>query len=142
MKHILPGGHRRPDARCHPALVQLLCGEIVALKNRQDPAMRRLARLADVEAAVPEALNHGSFFFADIERNQVEASGLTLLRYMAAQGEGTGVGREALARQLPEPDELDYTLNLLCRRELIESADRGYRFQVELIRRWFARKPG
>jgi len=37
------------------------------------------------------------------------------------------------------PAELDRTLNLLTRRELIELADGGYRFQVELIRRWFAR---
>jgi hypothetical protein len=31
------------------------------------------------------------------------------------------------------------TLALLTLRELIEPADEGYRFQVELIRRWFAR---
>jgi hypothetical protein len=55
--------------RGHPFLVQLLCAEIVALKNEQAPALRRLAALADVEAAVPEALNSGSFFFADIERS-------------------------------------------------------------------------
>jgi hypothetical protein len=35
-------------------------------------------------------------------------------------------------------DELDETLTQLVRRELIESIDAGYRFQVELIRRWFA----
>ncbi|MGE4091146.1 MAG: ATP-binding protein, partial [Candidatus Binatia bacterium] len=58
--------------QCHPYLVQLLCAEIVALKNEQDPSVRRLARLVDVEAVVPEALIHGSLFFADIERNQAE----------------------------------------------------------------------
>jgi len=30
------------------------------------------------------------------------------------------------------------TLDILARRELIEQIDGGYRFQVELIRRWFA----
>jgi hypothetical protein len=50
--------------------------------------VRRLARLADVEAAVPEALSHGMLFFADITHNQVDASGLALLRFVAAQGEG------------------------------------------------------
>jgi hypothetical protein len=124
--------------RGHPFLVQLLCAEIVALKNEQDPAIRRLARLADVEAAVPEALSHGSFFFADIQQNQVDAAGLALLRFLAAQGEGAVVSREALARQFPA--ELDRTLDLLTRRELIEPADGGYRFQVELIRRWFAQR--
>jgi len=124
--------------RGHPFLVQLLCAEIVALKNEQDPAVRRLARLADVEAAAPEALSHGSFFFADIERNQVDATGLALLRFLAAQGEGAAASREDLARQFP--DELNRTLDLLTRRELIEPADGGYRFQVDLIRRWFAQQ--
>ena len=72
--------------RCHPFLVQLLCGEIVALKNEQEVAVRRLARLADVEAAATEALSHGSFFFADIERNQVDADSLAILRTLAVQG--------------------------------------------------------
>ncbi len=56
------------------------------------------------------------------------------------QGEGTVVSREALARQFP--DELDRTLKLLTRRELIEPANEGYHFQVELIQRWFAQRQG
>uniref|UniRef100_UPI00403F68F9 AAA family ATPase n=1 Tax=Microcoleus sp. OTE_8_concoct_300 TaxID=2964710 RepID=UPI00403F68F9 len=55
--------------RCHPFLIQILCAEIIALKNEQDPSIRRLATLADVEAAIPEALSVGSFFFADIQSN-------------------------------------------------------------------------
>jgi hypothetical protein len=90
-----------------------------------------------VEAAEPEALSHGSFFFADIQQNQVDAAGLAVLCSLAAQGEGVVVSRRALARHLP--DELNRTLDLLTRRELIEPADGGYRFQVELIRRWFTR---
>jgi hypothetical protein len=124
--------------RCHPALVQLLCAEVVALKNEQDRATRRCAHLEDVEAAVPEALGHGSLFFADIQRNQVDAAGLALLRFLAKQGERAVVDRETSARQLPAPDGLDRTLSLLSQRELIESVAGGYRFQVELIRRWFA----
>ena len=128
--------------RSHPSLVQLLCAEIVALKNEQAPAVRRLARLADVEVAVPEALSHGSFFFADIQCNQMDAAGLAVLRCLAAQGEGGMVSRENLARQLSNPDDLDRALGLLVRRELIEAAQGGYRFQVELIRRWFAQPFG
>jgi hypothetical protein len=126
--------------RGHPLLVQLVCAEIVALKNEQDPSVRRLARVADVEAAAPKALSHGSFFFADIERNQVDAAGLALLRFMSAQGEGAVISRETLIRQFP--DELDRALEMLIRRELIEPAGRAYRFQVELIRSWFAPKTG
>lgn len=122
--------------RCHPFLVQLLCAEIVAYKNEQNPSMRRFAVLADVEAAVPEALKSGSFFFADIERNQVDDAGRAVLRCMAAQGEGHATTRVLLAQACPV--DLDVTLKRLSQRELIELSGDGYRFQVELIRRWFA----
>lgn len=93
-----------------------------------------------MEAAAPEVLSHGSFFFADIQQNQIDAAGLTSVRFLAAHGEGAVASREALARHLP--NELDHTLDLLTRRELIEPADGGYRFQVALIRRWFAQRQG
>lgn len=121
--------------RCHPFLLQLLCPEIVALKNEQDPSIRRLATLADVEAAIPEAISVGSFFFADIQNNQIDAAGLAILRFLAAQGEGAIVSRKTILQQFP--DEYD-ALDLLLQRELIEKVGDGYRFQVELIRRWFA----
>ncbi|MEH1974769.1 MAG: AAA family ATPase [Nostoc sp.] len=119
--------------RCHPFLVQLLCAEIIVLKNEQDPSMRRLATLADVEAAIPEALQSGGFFFADIQNNQVDATGQAILRFIAAQGEGAIVSRQTLLQQFPN----EITFNLLLQRELIEEVDDGYSFQVELIRRWF-----
>lgn len=68
----------------------------------------------------------------------MDAAGLVLLRFIAAQGEAAVVSREALARHFPH--ELDRTLDLLTRRELIEPANGGYRLQVELIRRWFAQR--
>ncbi|WP_298912124.1 AAA family ATPase [uncultured Nostoc sp.] len=120
--------------RCHPFLVQLLCAEIIVLKNEQDPSIRRLAILADVEAAIPEALQSGSFFFADIQNNQVDATGQAILRFIAAQGEGAIVSRQTLLQQFPDAN---ITFSLLLQRELIEEVDDGYRFQVELIRRWF-----
>lgn len=125
--------------RGHPALVQLLCYEIVTLKNEQDAAARRLARLADVEAAVSKALESGNFFFTDIQQNQVDPAGLALLRCLAAHGEGAVVSRAELAAASPAqtPTELDPVLAALLRRDLIEAVNGGYRFQVELIRRWF-----
>jgi AAA+ ATPase superfamily predicted ATPase len=125
--------------RGHPALVQLLCYEIVALKNEQDSSVRRLARLADVEAAVPRALDSGRFFFADIQQNQINEAGLALLRFLAAHEEGAVISRNVLAHhsQAEAQAELDPTLTLLLRRDLIEAVNGGYRFQVELVRRWF-----
>lgn len=126
-------------SRGHPFLVQLLCTEVVALKNEQALAQRRLASRADIEAAIPKALDHGAFFFADMQRNQVDASGEAVLRRLAAYGEGAIVDRAALAHHHPDPAGLEHALTRLSRRELIEPVDNGYRFQVELIRCWFAR---
>jgi hypothetical protein len=121
--------------RCHPFLIQLLCAEIIALKNEQDPSIRRLATLADVEAAIPEALSVGSFFFADIQSNQADAAGLAILQFLAARGEGATVSLQTILQHFPDKS---HALNLLLQRELIEEVSEGYRFQVELISRWFA----
>ena len=125
--------------RCHPFLVQLLCAEIVARQNEQPPSARRLARLADVESAVPNALHSGSFFFADIERNQVSEMEARLLRWLAARGEGATVARGDIQQWAHDTDAVERALQQLARRELVERVNGGYRFQVELVRRWFAR---
>ena len=121
--------------RCHPFLVQLLCGEIIVLKNEQSPSIRRLATLADVEAAIPEALKSGSFFFADIQNNQVDANGRDILRLIAAQAKQGIVSQQTLSQHFP--DVWERTIQLLLQRELIEEVAEGYRFQVELIRQSF-----
>ena len=121
--------------RCHPFLVQLLCEEIIVLKNEQDPSIRRYATLPDVEAAIQPALNSGAFFFADIQNNQITPTGLAILRFLAAKGEGGMVSQKDLFCQFP--DGVEDAIDLLLRRELIEEVDDSYYFQVELIRRWF-----
>jgi hypothetical protein len=119
----------------HPFLVQLLCAEIVALKNDQDPSIRRLATLADVEAAIPEALEHGSMFFSDIERNQLDAQSLQVLRYFAQQGEAATISKSELEQRFSAG--LEGAIDLLLRRELLEIKPSGFSIQLELIRRWF-----
>lgn len=122
--------------RGHPFLVQLLCAEVVALKNEQTPALRRLARIADIEAAVEQTLDSGDMFFADIAHNQIDADGRRLLRQIALHGEGALVERDDLAQSVAD---VDSALEQLLRRALIEQQAGNYRVQVELIRRWFAR---
>lgn len=139
LRYQLDASQRVLDlTRGHPFLVQLLCAEIVAFKNEQDPSVRRLATLADVEAAIPAALGSGSMFFSDIERNQIDANALAVLRHLAAQGEGATVSETALCQQFP--DRWRAAIDLLSRRELIELTPNGYCFQVELIRRWFTNR--
>jgi hypothetical protein len=127
--------------RGHPFLVQLLCAEVVALKNEQPPRQRRLATLNDVETAVPLALEHGSFFFADIEKNQVDMVALEVLCLIARAGERKAVLRQTLVDYVPSLMALEEALTTLQHRELIELVEGGYQFQVELIRRWFAKRP-
>jgi AAA+ ATPase superfamily predicted ATPase len=122
--------------RGHPLLVQLLCSEIVVLKNEQDIAARRHAQVADVEQAIPAALAAGSLFFADIARNQVPAAGRPLLHRLAGEGPGAVLDPGSAAPGLSSAAAA--LLPLLVRRELLEVTGAGYRFQVELIRRWFA----
>jgi hypothetical protein len=126
--------------RGHPFLVQLLCAEIVALKNEQPPLQRRLATVADVETAVPDALQHGSFFFADIKQNQVDEAGLAVLLALAAVGEGGMLAASDFAGVVGDTAVLEATLKLLCHREILEMVDGRYRFQIELVRRWFVHR--
>ena len=119
--------------RGHPHLVQLLCYEVVELKNRRAVDQRRLVTPADVEDAVALALQTGDFFFSDLA-NQVGNAGIELLYFLA--GQPNGADRATLATALNAP--LDATLDLLARRDIIELVDGRYRFQVELICRWFA----
>lgn len=123
--------------RGHPYLTQLLCDQIINLKNEQPSNVRRIVRLADVETAIPHALNFGSPFFVDIG-NQISSIGVALLSFLAAQGEGVGVSQEEIIHQFEIPDSLEQTLALLNRRELIEQVNGNYCFQVELIRRYFS----
>ena len=127
--------------RGQPFLVQLLCAEVVALKNEQLPMQRRLATVEDVETAVPLAIEHGSFYFADIEKNQVDMVALEVLCLIAGAGEQTAVSRQTLVDYVPSLMALEEALTVLQHRELIEQVEGGYQFQVELIRRWFAKRP-
>ncbi|HAX77263.1 MAG TPA: hypothetical protein DCY88_15870 [Cyanobacteria bacterium UBA11372] len=57
---------------------------------------------------------------------------------MAAKGEGATVNKKVISRQFS--DNSYSALDLLVKRQLIEQTEEGYRFQVELIRRWFAQR--
>jgi hypothetical protein len=123
--------------RRHAALVQLLCYTIVELKNEQDPALRWTVRLDDVEAAIARALVQGTLFiFVNIEQMVGEA-GRDILCFMALRGENAVTERDDLGRRFPE--NLEKTIDLLLTRDIVERTGPGYRFQVEMIRRWFAR---
>jgi AAA+ ATPase superfamily predicted ATPase len=124
---------------CHPALVQLLGREIVVLKNKQALESRFLVCLQEVEAVVPKALETGMSIFVTFEQ-KATAAGNTLLRYMATLGEGAIISQESLAPHCL--GTLENVLEVLQQLELIEfvKTESGYRFKIELFRRWYALK--
>lgn len=121
----------------HPYLVQLLCMEIVALKNRHQDEQRVLATIADVEAAVPAMLVRGQQFFADIELNQIDEHGRALLSWLANQGAGYSAAEPELVNVVPS-SKIEETLRNLVLRRLLEKRGDSFYFHVEAIRRWFA----
>jgi hypothetical protein len=124
--------------RAHPALVQLVCGELIQLKNGQNVERRLKVEVDDVEVAVQRGLEHGAFFFADIEQNQVDDIGRAILHFMASHDEGVPVSQAALSEQFG--NNLEQILASLKQRDIIEAQQEGYCFQVEMIRRWFAKE--
>ncbi|OQY43122.1 MAG: hypothetical protein B6242_15350 [Anaerolineaceae bacterium 4572_78] len=105
---------------CHPALIQLLCYHLVNVKNTQPLDQRRLVTVADVESTVPISLKQGtSFFFTDIETNQINTTCLTLLRFMAQLGEGKILSRQTLAEHVADESKFEHAMKLLLRRDAI-----------------------
>ena len=99
--------------------------------------IHRLAELTDILSVIPETLQRGSLFFVDIERNQITEHEQAVLRTLARQGEAAVVPVTTLMSG--GSGDLEQMLAQLIRRDLIEAVPGGYRFQVELIRRWFNR---
>jgi hypothetical protein len=133
-------------ARGHPYLLQLLCYELIWLKNEQPPERRYLAEPVDVGEAAGRALATGATFFAALQNECADAGALAVLRAAAtspeegppAPQEAAGCPRAALAAAAPSDAALDDALKFLLHHDVLETADGGYRFQVELVRRWFA----
>ena len=90
------------------------------------------------DSAIPSALNNAQmFFFSDIEKNQITPTSGKILKYLARKGENGMVSHERLSSVFKNAKDLDDAIETLHRRELIENVNGGYKFQVELIRRWF-----
>jgi hypothetical protein len=60
---------------------------------------------------------------------------------MAGYDEGDTTPREVLVAFVPSLMALEEALLALQQRELISAVAGGYRFQVDLVRRWFGERP-
>jgi len=125
--------------RGHPHLVQSICYELVALKNEQPASQRFIVNLKDVEEAAGRSLLSSSFFFVDVRGAQLNPPTAAMLDYLASLGPDAALSRNDWAQRFPE--NFDANLALALKRDLIEERDGSFRFQVEMIRRWFAYRP-
>jgi hypothetical protein len=121
--------------RCHPFLLQLLCREIVTLKSEQALDNGYRVNVADVEAAVPELLRHGSVF-ADLLHDLIDDPGSEMLRILANAGEQATLDWKTLIAKGGDENQAHHSLDALLRNEVIEATGSGYRFKIELVRRW------
>ncbi len=128
--------HMLKLTRGHPQLVQMLCYELVTLKNEQSAAQRYLAIIEDVETAASRALETGSFFFSDIQNGQIPSTAQPMLTYLARSGAGKNLDAQTWRTACPQ--DFEANLHIALRRDIIEATNSGYRFQIELVRRWFA----
>ncbi len=122
--------------RGHPALVQVLGKEIVLAKNSLLTTLtwlRSPVKKTEVEEVIPQVLKHWkNYFHAITQRSPPEQ---LVLQWLAHQGEGAIVSEEHLAKQFGQ-EGVKEILSRLIHSELIELTPQGYRFQVELMRRW------
>jgi tetratricopeptide (TPR) repeat protein len=126
----------------HPFLTQQLCSHVWERAYDEEPDEPPTVTAADADAAVPDAL--------EASRNTMEwlwdglpPAGRVVASALAEAGPGP-ITQEELERLLHESGvrlvirELQNAPQLLEDWDLIEPTDGGYRFRVELLRRWIA----
>jgi hypothetical protein len=123
---------------CQPALVQLLCSEIVEEANARKTLH---AAPAVLEAAITRALTSGgSFYFRNVWDE------------MTGTDPGSIAAGQAILRRLAEADSplpLDLgnadvatrrAADRMVRLDVIEEVAGGYQFEVPLVKRWIAER--
>ena len=103
---------------CQPYLVQALCFELVNYMNVQQ---RREAKLEDINAAIEKVLASANVYFYYIWKEECSDNEKELLLRLVKNLPLTG-------------NEKD--INSLVRKEVIEKVNEGYKFKVELMKKW------
>ena len=124
---------------CHPALIQLICKELINQVNLDTSArMRFTISVANVEQAVNKALKTGKALFSHATHpSHYSDNELKFLSLLSKHS--NWVHQKYILASMSEI-ELQIALKHLQQRQLIEVSDnhQNYRFEIEFIRRWFA----
>jgi hypothetical protein len=110
---------------CQPYLLQAVASELV---NHLNDQQKTTATRADLDAAVEKVLTSAGAYFANTWREDNSAAEQTVLRAFA-----TGEGDSVLTA------EYQAALQSLCRKEMLERTEDGYRLAVPLFGRWIVR---
>lgn len=119
----------------HPYLIQLLCDEVIVLKNEQPLDCRWKVSLEDVEEATESALEAGSMFFYFMQSQFNEAEVRFLKRL--ARKHSISYGSES---KVHKDTEKVSTIKTAVDLDIIYSHAGTYTFQIELVRRWFSQE--
>ncbi|HZU86670.1 MAG TPA: AAA family ATPase [Anaerolineaceae bacterium] len=120
--------------RGHPYLIQMLCFELIQYKNSQPLAQRFMVTPEDIETILPGALKGGDFYIQAI-KSELPIDGLYMLAMLAQKGRYSWIDAQEWCAAFP--NNFDHHLRTLLQLDLIEPVfENGYRFQIELVRRW------
>ena len=122
--------------RGQPFLVQATCQRLVDLVNKE---RQQHATPADAEAALEALVTaDDTLYWREVWAGRdTDDTQRQVLLALAHDGDGV-VTEDALVRRVG-PETAEKAVPRLLHRELLEKADGGYRFQVEIMRRWVRR---
>jgi hypothetical protein len=115
-----------------PYLLQVTCRELVNLMNDKSEL---LARIADVNQALDSALVSGAAYFKEVWQSPESSDSRRKVMAAIARTKGKPVSERSLLRGGKPQD-----IKLLADHDVIEKTDAGYRFKVELVRRWIEKQ--
>ncbi|EIJ43660.1 putative ATPase (AAA+ superfamily) [Beggiatoa alba B18LD] len=125
-----------------PALLQLLCRQIVELKNigiRTSSQPRHIfyqVTTVDVQHAIATSLKKGAGIFTTFEVRARE-QGVVILRFIAQQGSQRVITKAEIEGFCKNSGDI---LKRLEQLELLKKVGHGYRFEVEMMRLWFEKE--
>lgn len=115
-----------------PYLLQVTCRDLVNALNDKN---QLYARVADVNQALDSALVSGAAYFKEVWMGPESSETRRKVLAAIARKRGTPVAEKSLLRAGKHQD-----LKSLVDHDVIEKINGGYRFKVELVRRWIERQ--
>lgn len=115
-----------------PYLLQVTCRELV---NALNDKSQLLAKVPDVDAALEAALVSGAAYFKEVWMSPESSDAHRRVLAAIARRKGTPVPEKTLLKAGKPRD-----LKMLVDHDVIEKTEGGYRFKVELVRKWIEKQ--